>query len=323
VLIGTENSHFRKYLTTLGVSLVAGSISLGGLFFKIQADLLVERSKVDSLTPIAQETLRQRQQYLQWATVALPYVLGTVVVVGLAMVIVGLKGWARRQTVADSREEMEGRKLEVEIRQLTVQEKAEKVDDEARKAVEIKEPENVVVHVVAPISGIEPVPSEEPSSIASARESIRVVENKISTLLTSVFGDRRVTSDVFLQGERKYLFDVVVSAAANSPGYVFDIRYLNHKNNLRNRLMDAGVLLATGVSLLERSSGSRYVSVVVIVFEDHLYKSVRDDVGGYAQDLATALSLRLRVLAVSRRTLEVWTPNDLRRFLTMEELGAP
>ncbi|MGH3707624.1 MAG: hypothetical protein ACRDRQ_05875 [Pseudonocardiaceae bacterium] len=315
VLVGTENSHFRKYLTTLGVSLVAGSISLTGLFFKLQADLLVERSKIDSLTPIAQETLRQRQQYLHLATMALPYFLSVVVVVGLAMAIIGLKGWSQRQVVADSREEMEGRKLEVEIRQLTAQEKAEKIDDEAREAVEIKESNRVAVHVVTPVESIGLDQGVEPPSIDSAIEVIRGAESKISKLLTSLFGNYRVRSDVYLQGERKCEFDVVVSASRNSPGYVFEIKYLSRGGNLFSRVMDAGVRLAAGVNLLERSDGLRYIPVLVIVFEDHLYAIVKDRIDGYARDLATALSVCLRILAVSRRTLEAWNPNDLRRFL--------
>ena len=316
MLVGTENSHFRKYLTTLGVSLVAGSISFAGLSFKLQADLLVERSKIDSLTPIAQETLRQRQQYLHLATMALPYFLSAVVVVGLAMAIIGLKGWSRRQVVADSREEMEGRKLEVEIRQLTAQEKDEKIDDEAREAVETKESDHMAVHVVTPVESIGLDQSTESPSIDSAREVIRGAENKISKLLTSLFGDYRVRSDVYLQGERKYVFDVVVSASGNSPGYVFEIKYLSRGWNLLSRVMDTGVRLATGVSLLERSDGSRYIPVFVIVFEDHLYAIVKDRIDGYARDLVPALSVRLRILAISRRTLEAWNPNDLRRFLS-------
>lgn len=282
MLVGTENSHFRKYLTTLGVSLVAGSISLAGLFFKIQADLLVETSKIDSLTPIAQETLRQRQQYLHLATMALPYFLSVVVVVGLAMAIIGLKGWSRRQVVADSREEMESRKLEVEIRQLTAQEKAEKIDDEAREAVEIRKSDSVAVHVVTPVESIRLDQSAEPPSLDSAREAIRGAESKITKLLTSLFGDHRVRSDVFLQGERKYQFDVVVSASGNSPGYVFEIKYLSRGVNLLSRVMDTGVRLATGVNLLERSDGSRYIPVFVIVYEDHLYAIVKDHINGYA-----------------------------------------
>jgi hypothetical protein len=195
VLVGTENNHFRKYLTTLGISLIAGSISLGGLFLKLQADLLVERTKVDSLTPVAQKTLHQRQQYLQWATVALPYCLGLIVATGLAMAVIGLKGWAQRQAVADSREEMEGRKLEVEIRNLTAQEKAEKVDDEAREAVELKDTENVLVHIVAPSEGVQVDSAKEMEqpSFDRARQTIQQNEKQIINFLVSIFGNEMLS----------------------------------------------------------------------------------------------------------------------------------
>jgi hypothetical protein len=43
-MFSTDQSHLRRYLATLGVAIAAGTLSLAGLFFKLQQDLVVSRS---------------------------------------------------------------------------------------------------------------------------------------------------------------------------------------------------------------------------------------------------------------------------------------
>src|SRR4051794_15593633 len=112
----TDQSHLRKYLATLGVAIIAGVISLSGLFLRLQDDLLVKKEDLASLTPTARGTIERRQDYLGVATTALPYFLVGGCLLGASLTGYGLVGWAKRQKVADKLEDIARDKGEAELR---------------------------------------------------------------------------------------------------------------------------------------------------------------------------------------------------------------
>ena len=49
-MLSADASHLRKYLATLGVAIVVGTVSLTSLVMRLQAELLVKRSELAELT---------------------------------------------------------------------------------------------------------------------------------------------------------------------------------------------------------------------------------------------------------------------------------
>src|SRR3712207_1905937 len=100
-MLTTDQSHLSKYLATLGVAIFAGTISLCGLFLKLQDDLLVKGSDLEALTKVAQATIERRQHYLDLGTAALPWFLAIGCLGGACLTAYGLRAWSKRQPVAD------------------------------------------------------------------------------------------------------------------------------------------------------------------------------------------------------------------------------
>ena len=105
-MLSTDQGHVTKYMTTLGVAMVAGTLTLAGLFLRVQEALLLPQGEIELLTPLAQSTMTRRQGYLDVATSILPYFVAVGTVAGLLLVAAGLFGWMKRQRISDTLEDI-------------------------------------------------------------------------------------------------------------------------------------------------------------------------------------------------------------------------
>lgn len=190
MLIGTENSHLRKYMTALGVSIIAGSFTLGGLFFRTQADLLVEANKVAALTPTAQRTLARRQDYLEFATFLLPWILATTVLIGIFLAVWGLRGWSARQRVIDQKQDAERDRSRLEVSKLTRDEEEAKRAREAVESVNLapEQPKTGGKVSILPPQTVDQADVDKTTTIENADvnariRAIQVVENHFNETL--------------------------------------------------------------------------------------------------------------------------------------------
>jgi hypothetical protein len=219
MLIGTDNSHFRKYLTTLGVSVIAGSLSLAGLFYNLQGDLLIEQETLAKLTPTARATIEQRQLYLSIAASAAPFVLLAMLLLGAAFCFIGLRGWATRQRTIDSREDLELKKLGVEVKKLTDEERAKALNDEVREAT-LNSRSYLGEQATA-------------SARSDLRSNILEAEALIFDKLKAHFGENRVLTQMAVRAgpqNRAMNLDAVVRPSGDDPGFVVEINtYLTRR----------------------------------------------------------------------------------------------
>jgi hypothetical protein len=127
----TDQSHFRKYLATLGVAIVVGSLGLGGYYLQAQSDLLISLDQISKLTPTAQAALRKKQDIILAAAQFAPWVIGILLLVDIWISVTGLVGWSKRQSVIDRKDDLELNKLDAEYRAMTNPEKEKKAQLEA------------------------------------------------------------------------------------------------------------------------------------------------------------------------------------------------
>ena len=102
-MLSADASHLRKYLATLGIAIIAGTLSIAGLALRLQDALLVKQVDLVELTPQARETLERRQDYEGMIVVALPSFVVIGLLLGAGLATYGLVGWADRQRRARER----------------------------------------------------------------------------------------------------------------------------------------------------------------------------------------------------------------------------
>lgn len=319
-MIPTDQTHLRKYMTTLGVALVAGSISLAGLFFRLQGELLMTSKDLAATTPLARRTIVQRQRYLADATEVLPYVLAGGVLLGVCLAVYGLIGWARRQDVSDEIEELTREKSKAELRGLSDLERVARLE---REAAAVVEGEDSVDPVSSPpetrdVLGTQPLPPARTAppggsvlrTQSAARAAIAQLELTLAGKLIEAFPDPWVVSvgaEVSGKGGVRRQADFVVRGTQQS--YVVELKLSGGRNNIWNRVVDG---ISQVVSFAEML-GPNVMPVLVIVTEPGIQTSARilEQIDEYVKLFRSTP----RVLLLDRVQLEVISPIDFSRLL--------
>jgi hypothetical protein len=307
---GSGQTHLRRYLTTLGVAVAAGTLSLAGLFLKLQEDLLVTRSTLTQLTPTARKALPERERYLAWGTWILPWFVAAGVITGLGLASYGLIGWARRQKVTDALEDLALRRSQVEVRRMTVDEQDEKLNREAEEsAVAIARADTPVADPAIVL------PSE--SLVSSVRNRAMILEVSLRDKLKNGLAPQAFRTDIRFDGPTGR---AEVDALADWKDYtlVFELKYTATIKNARNRISDALAQVDRGVRALRRSKfldAKKYTQgAVVIVLDD----SVDDDnvirIQEFAQQATESFELKHRVMVIRYSEFLSLVPGQLLNY---------
>ena len=136
----TDQSHFLKYVTTLGVAIVVATLGVGGVLLQTQSDLMIDRAKIATLTPTAQDALQQKQQDIALLLKIAPWVSAGLIAGGLILCTYGLLKWKNRQIALDEKDALEIAKLKTEITQMTSPQIEAKIDAEVAELTEAIHP---------------------------------------------------------------------------------------------------------------------------------------------------------------------------------------
>lgn len=251
MMFTTDQSHLRRYLATLGVAIAAGTLSLAGLFLKLQQDLIVPRTTLAALTPTARAALLKRQEYLSFGTAILPWFVLVGFFGGVGLSAYGMIGWARRQKIIDEREDIGLRKERVELRQLTDAEKVDKLNREVKESANDR----------APNDGTTRVPRLNTSTLTNLRTKIATVERVLAEKLGELYGRDEVLSSARVQSTAGQMAEVDAVARPGKVGAViFELKYASNKSarTISSRIADGfrqlvratGIVLTNGVFVL-------------------------------------------------------------------------
>lgn len=256
----TDQGSFFKYLSTLGVAVVAASLGATGFILRTQSDLLVDRKKLNELTSTAREAIQEKQKLILWITRYLPTGLLICTLFGCLLVCLGLWGWKRRQNIADERDKVELKKLYKELEQVDDKELEKHVEFEAIETIKQNETEIVglprggnksitkqdrstllggkknappapsVIHEneLLPPGNVDSVSQREvnQSLVNSIKSRIQSLQGSLIRKLELDFADCEVLSAVRLEKDSDDLVDAVVIDQGRRRVFLFKLKYL-------------------------------------------------------------------------------------------------
>jgi hypothetical protein len=344
LLSPTDQGHFRKYLTTLGVAIVVASLGIGGFLLQTQSDLLIERDKLAKLTPTARAAIERKQQIVLAATHWAPWVLGAFAMLGAGLAVWGLVGWRRKQQELDEKDRAELGKLEGERdkihaelaeMQMSAADKAKEIDERAdelvgeellekiahRSAGETPPGRQDPTPPVFPQPGSEADVGDDAEVRASAvmnwtsrrselREQIAAVEESLTDLLTRAYPAGDLTRDV-RAGARS------VNALLDDPAVggfsLVDIKLTDPKN-FANHLQDSLLALSAATEVLVARYPDKAVrSAAIFVFREGT--RLPADPARRIREYRVGLRHRPVVLVYAEAQWHEMTPEQLRAEL--------
>ena len=115
--VGQPNfDDLYKFLVSFGLTAIIGAGAIPWLLQQGSEDLLVSEADLEELLPRSQAVLERRQGWLDFTSIATPWLSGFLVFIGLVAIGFGLYGWWARQSNADESDEitLETKRLEFE-----------------------------------------------------------------------------------------------------------------------------------------------------------------------------------------------------------------
>jgi hypothetical protein len=315
----TDQGHFFKYLTTLGVAVVAASLTAGGLLLNVQNDLLIEKSRIAKLTPVAQESITKKQHIILLVTEWTPLVIILLSVVGLSLITVGLTGWKRRQNTLDARDQAELNKVLVEVQQMTDQEKDDKVEAEVREIAESDIAAQLDQELSKPEDATPGAQLVIPS-VARIAEFVREREADLIAKLPLAFPGDDVRSGVAIRTSSSQIFvDAIVVEKSKRRLYVIELKVYGQAFPTRNIVAALNQVSALSEAAASYFGISTSVPVLIIVAE-YLSLIRRQRLHHAAELNGQALRNRPLLLVYSPAEFKNLAPSTLHEDITRPRL---
>lgn len=270
----TDQGHFLKYLTTLGVAIVVASLGLGGYLLQTQSDLVIKREELAKLTPVAREAIDHKQQVVLQVTTFAPWVLGLMIVAGVTMAVIGLTGWRTKQALLDEVDRVGLAKAnrELDLMQMTPKEAQDSLAAEAEELVEDEMAEHLtvdeVVHVGATDAGDVSAPPPEHTrntqlgAVWSAQRRVSQATEELFRKLRAAYPGADIRQKIRLG---RFSVDAFAVFEEEKRLLAFELTITNPKNFL-NRLTDAAIALSsTATSLTGDLASYRVIPVFVLL----------------------------------------------------------
>src|SRR5712692_6901265 len=114
-----EFGDLNRFLVSLGLALIAGSVALAWLFFREPFDLTVTVETLQKMTPLARGVVERRQALMGSVLHVLPFVSAAGALSGVGLLMYGLKRWIPYQRDYELLQRTTRLRAEYEYHQMT------------------------------------------------------------------------------------------------------------------------------------------------------------------------------------------------------------
>jgi hypothetical protein len=298
-----EYSDLYKFLVSLGIVLISLSLIVPWLFLRESFDALLKASDISDLTPTAQALLSYRQQAALWFVRNVWWISLTLAISGLLPLVMGITLWIRRQRVLDQREEIETRKVGLEVEKL-------------KREMESLTPTEIAMKAIEEITEeVEAEEAPQPLAIDSIKTSIQEylrVEEIFFSRLVACYGNERV---LIQQGAKDVAYDAILKS--DNPALadvVFEVKRLTRHLGLDRVRAAAEQIshLIQSYALLTNRLTTTVVGIVLFVVPEEDRDSVRMQEYLWAtKDQAQLYSVRVHPIFITEKELLEITCSEL------------
>ncbi|MFC4614747.1 hypothetical protein ACFO3K_08515 [Cellulomonas algicola] len=290
-----EYGHLGKFIASVGLLLIGASAVIHWAIVGEIATFEITRSELASLTPVARESLLQRQDQLAFINDWYQPLCVALAVLGLLCLLYGFLLWRPQQAAADKLAKAQAVEAYKALQDASSEARKQKVAQEAeegREAELSRQPTSDSVSRTPGSDGELATPgSSRPEGGATApphrsradyMAEYSQVEAQLISLLKRALqpnyllrGDVRVSSDA--TATRHGVADLVAISTKNDlPDLVFETKYLRVGSDIRRRIREAALTAQELARSLERSQPARkIVPVVAIAWEDGVPAAAR------------------------------------------------
>lgn len=125
-----EFSDINRYFVSIGTILIALSFLLPYFYLKENFGIIISETDYKSYTEISRKIIDNKQQNILFFQNYIIEISVSILLIGIIFTIIGIVRWNKRQSKIDKKFDKELEKLEIEIKQLTPEEKEEKLNEE-------------------------------------------------------------------------------------------------------------------------------------------------------------------------------------------------
>lgn len=148
-----EYEDFYKFIVSIGIGLLSLAVLVPWLFLKEPFDLLTPEADIQTLTPIAQSIIQERQTLIRQIIELMPYFSISSSGLGLVMIVLGgMLWWRKGQKVQDEMQQVNLALMRQQLETATREEVEDARIEEAK--LEYSDP-NVIDEVVTKVATIE------------------------------------------------------------------------------------------------------------------------------------------------------------------------
>jgi hypothetical protein len=284
----TDQSHLAKYLTTLGVGLVAGGGLMTRWMLEASDTLRIPVSDLRTYTPAAQRTIQSKQSAADTVQQILPVLAAITSIVGLLLIAAGIGWWLRVQRTLDETAGYERDRMGLELKALSRAEEERKYRIEAAlSAVEDEASQAADSH--AGPTEIEPeLPAEREKRVSILSQSIRNVEELFAHRISMVSG-RGLQRNIRTVSGLEVDAALIRAKGSRDPSFVFDIKYITNMGGVAIAAGRAALTARSAATEMEARLGTPVKPVAVLITNEPVTAVRKKN----SEDQASSLGARL------------------------------
>jgi hypothetical protein len=131
-----EFSDLYKFLTSVGLIIMASAVLIPWLFMKQEIGLLISETEYNGLIESSKNLTDRRIQLGLIITKAIPYISGILFALGILISGIGLWNWKKKQDTVDETDLLKLTELKAKIKELDSDEIDEKAEQEVRQEIQ-------------------------------------------------------------------------------------------------------------------------------------------------------------------------------------------
>jgi len=239
-----QYDSFYKFIVSVGVLLMVAPFFLLHFWMSGTYDLEITQQDLEALAPSAAELLSMKLDCVNMVLSKLPIALLTIEIVGVGLFIWGCRKWYSIQKYLDRISELDVKEKNIRLKQMTPQEKIQKITEEAE---EMKEADKAADAIEEKTKG--------ERHVDKITLGLQVEKLYFDKLKKEIGSNYQIRQDVKLD---KFEYDIIARSRVDNIDIIYEIKYWDK---------------AVSQTLLERTCAR--MEAAEVVYENLMHRNKR------------------------------------------------